>query len=104
MPPGSPAKVVLITGASAGLGAAVARELARQGHRLALTARRGDRLERLAEELRAQGAEVLVLPADLADPDTPARLVAETLAKYGRIDVLINNAGLGLPQFFGQSE
>jgi uncharacterized protein len=103
MPPRGP-KVVLLTGASSGIGEAVARELARHGHRIALTARRADRLERLAGELRGAGAEALVLPADLADPATPGRLVAGVLEGFGRLDVLINNAGHGLPDLFGASD
>jgi short-subunit dehydrogenase len=92
---------VLVTGASAGIGAALARELARQGYsRLALTARRGDRLERLAEELRPLGVEVLPIAADLEDPASPERIIAATIARYGGLDVLINNAGFGLPTVF----
>ncbi len=97
------ALVTLVTGASAGIGKAVARRLAGRGHRLALTARRADRLEDLASELRSQGAEVLTIPADLADPETPRRLVAAVVERFGQLDVLINNAGYGLPEFFGQS-
>jgi short-subunit dehydrogenase len=97
-------RVVLVTGASAGIGAAVARELARRGHaRLALTARRGDRLERLAEGLRPGGAEVLTVAADLEDPGAPERIVAATLGAFGRLDVLINNAGFGLPTVFAEA-
>jgi uncharacterized protein len=93
-------KVVLITGASSGLGAAVAREAARQGYDLALTARRADRLEELAKECRSDGVDVLVVPADLSDPDAPASIVAQTVDRFGGLDVLINNAGFGLPTLF----
>jgi short-subunit dehydrogenase len=101
-----PKKVVLVTGASAGIGAAVAREAARRGYRLALTARRGDRLERLAEQLMSadNGGEVLVLPAALDDPDSLERLVADTLARFGRLDVVVNNAGFGLPTLFADAD
>ena len=97
-------RVVLITGASAGLGLAIARELARGGHKLALTARRTDRLERVAVELESLGAEVLVLPAALEDPETPESLIASTVAHFGRLDVLINNAGYGIAAMFGDSD
>jgi uncharacterized protein len=98
------ARVVLITGASAGLGAALARELVgrKQAQALVLTARRGDRLEQLARELRDRepGLEVLTVAADMADPAAPRQLFEQTLASFGGIDVLINNAGLGLPTLF----
>ncbi len=97
-------KVVVVTGASAGIGASVAREAARKGYSLVLVARRVDRLERLAEELQSSGAAVLILPADLDDPDAPQRIVAATLARFGRLDVLINNAGIGLPTLFAESK
>src|SRR5262245_25037987 len=97
------ANVVLVTGASSGIGAAVARELGREGHRGALTARRRDRLEALARELRASGTEALALPADLADADTPDQLVGAVIERFGRLDVLINNAGHGLPRAFVES-
>ncbi len=96
-------KVVLITGASAGIGVAVARDAARRGADLALTARRADRLERLAAELRPLGVRVLVVPADLDDPSMPQRIVSETVAYFGGVDVLINNAGFGLPGVFAES-
>lgn len=85
-------KVVLITGASSGIGAATAREFARAGAQVALAARRAERLEALAHEL---GPAALPVPADLTRRADRERLVAETLARFGRIDVLVNNAGLG---------
>ena len=71
-----------------------------------LTARRGDRLDQLAAELKAlqPGLEVLTIAADLADPATPERLLAETISRFGGLDVLINNAGLGLPTLFAGAE
>lgn len=97
-------KVVVITGASAGIGAALARELARQGRNLALTARRGDRLEALATELRAHRVDVLTITADLEDPEAPETIVGQTVEHFGGLDVLINNAGFGLPMVFTEAE
>lgn len=86
-------KTILITGASSGIGAATARTLAQAGARVVLTARGVERLEALAAELPGHP---LVLPADLAEPQTPARLVEQTLAARTGLDVLILNAGVGL--------
>jgi short-subunit dehydrogenase len=105
---GRPRGVVLITGASAGVGSALARELTRQkkAGALVLTARRGDRLDELSRELRTAepGLEILTVAGDLADPAFPARLMDETLRRFGGLDVLINNAGLGLPTLFEDAE
>lgn len=91
----------LVTGASAGIGAAFARELAARGHSLVLTARRVERLEALAAELRAsRGIDVHCIPADLADPSTPAALFGEIARRRLTIDVLINNAGYGVTGSF----
>lgn len=87
-------KVVLITGGSRGLGLVLARELAAQGARLALLARSADDLARAARELRGRGAEVLELPADVGDEAQVSAAVAETVEHYGRLDALINNAGI----------
>jgi short-subunit dehydrogenase len=97
-------KVVLITGASAGIGAALAREAARKGYNLVVTARRADRLDRLAEDARALGVDSLVVPAALEEPGAPERIVAEAIAHFGRLDVVINNAGVGLPALFAESD
>ena len=86
-------KVVLITGASAGIGLATVRRFAREGARLALVARSAECLEQLAEELRALGGDALAIPADLCDPAQVKRAVAETARHFGRLDILINNAG-----------
>ena len=91
-------KLALVTGASAGIGSAFARVLASHGYDLALTARRTDRLDALAEEVRLRhGVEVLTVSADLAEPEAPGHIL-DHLTAHGRIvDALINNAGYGLP-------
>jgi len=95
----------LITGASAGIGAAFARALAVQKHDLILTARRVERLESLAEEVRQKyGCTVTVLPADLADPAAP-RALNDMLQQRGlAVDWLINNAGYGVPGTFVEND
>ena len=99
-----PRKLCLVTGASAGIGAALAREYARHGWALALTARRGDRLEALAQELSVHfGAESLVIPADLAEPGAPAQIVAEIESQDRQIDGLVNNAGFGLTGLYART-
>jgi hypothetical protein len=96
-------KWALVTGASSGIGAALARELAGRGAKLILTARRVERMEALAAELRAKGTEVRVVPADLNDPAAPGELFAATQAAGIEVDVLVNNAGLGQYSAFHQS-
>jgi hypothetical protein len=87
----------LVTGASAGIGAAFARALAARGTNLVLTARRADRIEALARELREQhGVDAHAIPADLADPAAPAALQSAIEARGLAIDVLVNNAGYGV--------
>jgi short-subunit dehydrogenase len=97
-------RLALVTGASAGLGAAFARLLAARGYDLALSARRVDRLEALAAELAAKpGVDVIVAPADLAHPEGAGRLL-DQIAQRGRpVDVLINNAGYGLTGGFART-
>jgi short-subunit dehydrogenase len=88
-------KWALVTGASAGIGVALARELASHGAKLILTARRKDRLESLAAELTAMGTEVRTVAADLNDPAAPERIYDATEGAGLPVDILINNAGLG---------
>jgi len=89
--------VVIVTGASSGIGEATAREFGRQGAKVVLAARRVDRLEALAQEIAGlgNGAEALVVQADLSKLEDIKSLVEQTLEKFGRIDVLVNNAGFG---------
>lgn len=90
---------VVVTGASSGIGAALAREYARRGRPLVLTARRRDKLESLARELSTQ-VRCEVITADLADAAAPARFYEETARRGLAVDVLVNNAGYGLPGTF----
>ncbi|MDT0178280.1 SDR family oxidoreductase [Pantoea sp. RRHST58] len=87
-------KVILITGASSGIGAGIARELAASGATLLLGARRVDRLERLAAELERQGGEVAVAALDVTSRASVQQFADVALEKWGRIDVMINNAGV----------
>jgi short-subunit dehydrogenase len=97
-------KLALVTGASAGIGAAFARILASHGYDLALTARRIERLDALAEEIRLRyGVETLTVAADLAEPEAPGTIL-DYLTAHGRtVDCLINNAGYGLPGGYGDT-
>ncbi len=88
-------QVVIITGASAGIGEASARMLARQGAIIVLAARRKERLDQLKGEIEAAGGRALAIAADITDAAGRERLVSETLAAFGRIDALVNNAGYG---------
>ena len=87
--------VILITGASSGIGEAAARIFARQGYSVALVARRQDRLELLVRELEAAGGQALAVPADVAKLGDIQHAVRSTLDCFGQIDVLFNNAGFG---------
>src|SRR4051812_30085869 len=85
--------VVIITGASAGIGKALAAALGARGAKLALTARRADRLDALNQTL---GGGHLIIPADVADPAQCEAIVARTVAHFGRVDTLVCNAGYGI--------
>ncbi len=87
-------KVVIITGASSGIGAAIAQELARSGAKVVLGARRIERLKDLAEEIKHEGGEVAYSVADVKRREDPERLVALACEQFGRLDVIVNNAGV----------
>jgi NAD(P)-dependent dehydrogenase (short-subunit alcohol dehydrogenase family) len=88
-------KVAVVTGASSGLGAAFATGLAEAGADIAICARRADRLQQTAEQVRALGRRCLAVTADVSLPEDCTRVIEETVAGLGRVDVLINNAGIG---------
>jgi NADP-dependent 3-hydroxy acid dehydrogenase YdfG len=85
--------VALVTGASSGIGEATARELAARGAKVAVSARRLERLERLASEIGGQGHTALAIEADIADPEQAAAAVDRTVDELGRLDIVVNNAG-----------
>lgn len=89
-------KVAIVTGASRGIGRAIAQTLARKGLSLALCARSQAHLEALRDELCLLGVDVFILPGDLADPAFPPRFVRGVGEYFGRIDVVVNNAGVAL--------
>ena len=88
-------KVAIVTGASSGLGAAFALGLAEAGADVAICARRVEKLNATAERVRALGRRCVAVPADVARPEDCARVAEETSRQLGRVDVLVNNAGLG---------
>ncbi len=90
-------QVAVITGASSGIGRALARELARAGARLGLVARRRAELDRLADEIRQAGGRAAVAPADVADRPAVLAAVQEVTSQLGPVDLLIANAGVGAP-------
>lgn len=98
-------KRALVTGASAGIGEAFAEALAEKGADLVLTARRGDRLKRLAAKLEEKyEIDAIVIEADLSDPSAPEKIAADLDARGVHVDILINNAGFGLPGAYEESD
>jgi len=83
--------VVIVTGGGSGIGAATARQLGSVGAPVVLAGRREGPLNEVAAQITAAGGEALCVPADLADPDSPRRITDACLARYGRIDGLVNN-------------
>lgn len=100
-------KIVLITGATSGIGEACARKFAQNGDKVILTGRNQVRMTAIADELKAQGAEVLTLMFDVRDREAARQAIESLPAKWQEIDVLVNNAGLALglePEFEGNSD
>lgn len=92
--PHSAPKIILITGASSGIGAATAHRLAADGHTVVLGARRRDRLDRLVAEIRDSGGSAHALALDITDLERTREVVQHVVAEHGRLDVLVNNAGV----------
>src|SRR5215212_7223329 len=101
LPPPGDGTAALVTGASSGIGAALARKLAARGYRVALVARSEDKLRELAGEI---GGEAEVLPCDLADADARDRLAQEIESRGLRVEILVNNAGFGVYEDFAESD
>lgn len=100
-------KIVLITGATSGIGEACARKFAQNGDKVILTGRNQARMTAIADELKAQGAEVLTLMFDVRDREAARKAIESLPAEWQEIDVLVNNAGLALglePEFEGNSD
>src|SRR6202162_6445637 len=92
-------KIVVVTGASRGIGLAIARKLGGLGAKLSLCARSAGKLQNVANELKSAGVDVVMVAADVTSPDDIRSLVEETRQAFGAIDILLNNAGLG---YFGR--
>jgi NAD(P)-dependent dehydrogenase (short-subunit alcohol dehydrogenase family) len=90
-------KIAIVTGAGSGIGKAAALTMLRAGYSVALAGRRADALERAAGEAGAAGARALAVPTDVSDPASVHALFARTLERFGRLDVLFNNAGTNAP-------
>jgi NAD(P)-dependent dehydrogenase (short-subunit alcohol dehydrogenase family) len=89
-------RAALVTGGSSGIGLAIARALGQDGYALTLSSRRPDKLEATAQTLRDEGLEVETVPANMADEEEIKKLAAAHRERFGRLDVLINNAGIGI--------
>jgi NAD(P)-dependent dehydrogenase (short-subunit alcohol dehydrogenase family) len=90
------ARAAIVTGGSSGIGLAIARVLGQEGYGVTLSARRPQKLEQAAGELRADGIDVEAVPANMAEEADIVALVERHEARFGRLDVLVNNAGVGI--------
>ncbi len=93
-------KVVIVTGASSGIGLATAEAFAKEGAKVVLAARRDSELRKIEENLRSSGFDALAVTTDVTSEDDCRNLIEKTIEKYGRIDILINNAGLSMRALF----
>jgi NAD(P)-dependent dehydrogenase (short-subunit alcohol dehydrogenase family) len=91
-----PDRAALITGASSGIGLAIARALGQDGYGITVSARRPEKLEEAAKELESEGLEILSVPANMAKEEDIRNVVAKHEERFGRLDVLVNNAGVGI--------
>ncbi|MBK5115530.1 MAG: SDR family oxidoreductase [Thermoleophilia bacterium] len=89
-------RAAVVTGGSSGIGMAIARALGEDGYAVTVSARRPDKLQAAVDELAAEGLEVTAAPADVSDEEQVVKLFADHKERYGRLDVLVNNAGLGI--------
>ena len=99
-----PERVAIVTGASSGIGEATAHCLAKAGFSVVLAARRADLLDSIVEDINAQGGKALSVPTDLSDAEQTSALVQAALDAFGRVDVLVNNAGYGPPYALEQMD
>jgi len=97
-------RAALVTGASSGIGLAIARMLGQEGHGLTVAARRPDKLEAAAEALRGEGLDVEHVAANMASEEEIQAVVARHRERFGRLDVLVNNAGVGIGSAVGDTE
>ncbi len=93
-------KVIIITGASSGIGLACAREFAKQGAKISLAARRADMLQEIEKDLTESGYQVLVTQTDVSREEDCKNLIEQTVSRFGKIDVLVNNAGISMRALF----
>src|SRR3954454_14112580 len=97
-----PERAAVVTGASRGIGLAIAEVLGQTGHALTIAARKPETLEETAEALRAKGYEVEAVAGNMADEDAIKNVVQRHRERFGRLDVLVNNAGLGIGAAVGE--